>query len=738
MPFIKNVTIFARKGGGGIDTTIRPLISTSYDHNMVIKTTGRLFGWGGNGFREIGNNTSTNPIMTPVSIAGAVKTFCKITTGYGYTVSITNRGRVWAWGDNSNGQLGDNSTTQRVTPVSVLGAVKTFCEISSGPAGQHVIAIDKNGRVWAWGNNNNGRLGDNSVTSRRTPVSVAGAIKTFCKIAASNNHSVAIDKNGRVWAWGANFNGQIGDNTIVSKNTPVSILGGVKTFCQIYAGQIHVIAIDKNGRLWSWGDNTNAQLGDNSITARRTPVSVLGTAKTFCQISAGVAHSVGIDRNGKIWCWGTNNNGQLGDGTQVSKRTPVSIYGTKTFCRISAGLNHTIAVDSSGNVWSWGENISGVLGNNASLSKRTPVSILGAVKTFCEINGGTTAVSVDKNGRLWSWGDNGTNVLGINSGGNRYTPVSVLGATKTFCKVAVGQNNASGLTYNGKIWAWGFGFFGTNGDNGGTNRSTPVAVGGATNNTYCHVAMSGHGMGITTTGRVWCWGNNQYGQVGVLTSVVGTRVFTPMAIIGTIKTFCKIAAGGNHSVAIDRYGKVWCWGYNGLGNLGNNSTIDSCSPVSVVETTAKTFCKIAGGSNHTLAIDKNGRAWGWGINSNGMLGNNSTINQCTPVSVCGTVKTFCEIAAGSQYSLAIDKNGKMWGWGSNSFGQIGDNSVSQFNTPVSIYGTKTFCKVGINDASSTSYAIDKNGRTWTWGSNDKGVLAINEGIATTPIRVCTL
>ena len=737
MPFIKNLSIFAKKVVAGGDTTPRPFISTTYTHNMVLKTTGRLFGWGDNSYRQIGSNASTNPTMTPVSVAGAVKTFCKIAAGNNYTIAISNRGRLWAWGNNGNNQLGDNTTTQRNTPVSVLGAIKTFCEISLATQGTHTLAIDKNGRLWAWGANNFGKLGDNSVTQRATPVSVAGGVKTFCKIGGGNNHSNAIDKNGRAWSWGANFSGQLGDNSSTSKITPISVLGAVKTFCQIATGQQHVIVIDKNGRSWGWGQNNYGQLGDNSTTNRSTPVSVLGVVKTFCQISAGIYHSAGIDKNGKAWCWGYNDNGQLGDGTQVSKRTPISVYGTKTFCRIQTAFYHTIAVDSSGNVWSWGEGTYGLLGNNATLSKITPVSVLGAVKTFCEIQGGPYAIAADKNGRLWSWGENSQPTLAINVTGNRYTPVSVLGATKTFCKVAAGQVNGAGLTSGGRIWAWGYGFYGTVGDNSGADRRTPVSVAGAVK-TFCHIAMSLHGMGITRTGRIWCWGYNQYGQVGVLPGVAGTRIFTPMAVIGTIKTFCKIAAGQLHSIAIDQYGKVWCWGYNGVGQLGNNSTLDQCSPVSVVETTTKTFCKIAGGGNHTLAIDKNGRAWGWGTNANGMLGDNTTTNRCTPVSVAGTVKTFCEIAAGSQYSLAIDKNGKMWGWGANAFGNIGDNSVTTRITPFSIYGTKTFCKVGVNNASNTSYAIDKNGRVWTWGWNDKGALGINEGLAVTPIRVCTL
>jgi alpha-tubulin suppressor-like RCC1 family protein len=166
------------------------------------------------------------------------------------------------------------------------------------------MAIDKNGRAWGWGLNSSGRLGDNSVTSRRTPVSVLGAVKTFCLISAGGSHTMAINKNGRAWGWGLNSNGQLGDNSVTSRLTPVSVLGAVKTFCQISAGNAHTMVIDKNGRAWGWGLNSSGRLGDNSVTSRRTPVSVLGAVKTFCKISVGYSHTIAMDKNGRVWGWG--------------------------------------------------------------------------------------------------------------------------------------------------------------------------------------------------------------------------------------------------------------------------------------------------------------------------------------------------------------------------------------------------------------------------------------------------
>ena len=142
-------------------------------------------------------------------------------------------------------------------------------------------------------------------------------------IATGQNNSIAIDKNGQVWGWGYNGSGQLGDNSTTQRKTPVSILGATKTFCQIAAGQYHTIGIDKNGKVWCWGFNGSGQLGDNTTTSHRTPVAILGATKTFCYISGGRWHTAAIDKNGKAWSWGYNSYGQLGDNSTTSHNTPV-------------------------------------------------------------------------------------------------------------------------------------------------------------------------------------------------------------------------------------------------------------------------------------------------------------------------------------------------------------------------------------------------------------------------------
>jgi alpha-tubulin suppressor-like RCC1 family protein len=722
---------------------------------VALDRKGTAFGWGYNNNGNLGDNTTISR-LTPVSVSGAKKTFCEISGGGQHVLGIDKNGRLWGWGYNTLGTLGDNSFTNRCTPVSVAGAVKTFCTISGGY--RHSTAIDKNGRAWGWGYNRYGQIGNNAGgigVCVITPVSVVGAVKTFCKISAGVNSTIAIDKNGRAWGWGYNYAGQLGDNSTISRLTPVSVLGTVKTFCQISAGGNFCIAIDKNGRAWGWGINSNGQLGDNSAVSRLTPVSVAGTVKTFCKIAAGELSgnfSVGIDKNGKAWVWGSNSEGFLGNNTHdlaVSVLTPVAVYGNKTFCQISAGSAIAYAIDKNNRLWAWGRRIR--LGNNDFGYKCTPVAVVGAPKTFCAIGANANnSGGIDKNGRLWMWGRDEVRQLGDNSLlSQQHTPVSILGAVKTFCKISVGGGSNSGIDKNGQVWCWGANSSGQLGDNTTSSRATPVSIVGSTK-TFCKISV---GIGViirlsvqTTTvaidknGRAWGWGRNSAGQVGN-NSI--TNPLTPVSIVGTTKTFCEISTSGFHSVAIDKNGRAWGWGYNGQGQLGDNSITSRLTPVSVLGAT-KTFCKIANAANHTMAIDKNGRAWGWGINTYGQLGDNSITSRLTPVSVAGVIKTFCEISCGTNSSVAIDKNGRAWGWGlNNGILGVGD-MVSSYITPVSVAGVvKTFCKISIGGSVAGSpghvTAIDKNGKVWAWGTNFYGQLGNDQGgIAKTPVQVCNI
>lgn len=731
-------------------------VSAGNSYSIALTKKGRAWTWGDAGAGKLGQNNVT-AYATPVSVVGAVKTFCAVELAEQTSYAIDLSGRVWGWGYNNYGNLGDNTVVSKRTPVSVAGATKTFCFVNS--LRNHAMALTYTGRAWGWGINDFGQLGDNSITSRRTPVSVAGAAKTFCQISAGSNFSLGIDQNGKAWAWGRNTYGQLGDNTVTSQITPIAVGGALKTFCKIDAGNEQAHAIDKNGKLWCWGVNFGNALGDNTANSRRTPFAVAGAAKTFCKVIHGrgnVYAALALDKNGTVWGWGQNGFGQLGDNSFTQRCTPVSVGGAKkTFCDIGVGENHSIAVDKNGRTWCWGWNRYGQLGDNTNQICGTPMSIAGTVRTFCKINAGTYDTAsgyrshghaIDKNGILWGWGYNQAGQLGDNTTTDKYSPIGLSGATKTFCAVAVGLSFSAALDKNGRAWAWGANAAGQLGDNTIVSKRTPVSILGAVK-TFCQIAVKQQTVrAIDKYGQVWAWGQNATGQIGD-NSIVNKC--TPVAIGGALKTFCKITGGhGNvftnsnngHTAAIDLSGRAWGWGYNGYGQLGNNAITSQLTPVSVGGAT-KTFCQISGGGNYTVAIDNRGRAWGWGYNAFGQLGDNSVTSRRTPVSVAGATKTFCQIGSSGNTTIALDKNGRVWGWGYNDWYQIGiaiiPNGGGSKRTPVSVGGAlKTFCQIAAGW--STTFAIDNRGRAWGWGNSISGALGTGFLWPRTPVQVCTI
>ena len=736
--------IIAVKRPNVIPESVNTVRASSYN-SYSLSNFGKIRSQGFNATGQLGNNSITNR-DSPVSLGGAAKTFCKIGGGragvlfgvagfdQNFNIAIDQYGRLWSWGLGTNGQLGNNATQSQRTPVSVLGSVKTFCQVGSG-AGAFSNAIDKYGRVWSWGINTIGQLGNNAALGRCTPVAVSGATKTFCSITQGGSHSMTLDLRGRAWGWGSNSNGQIGDNSATNRCTPVSVLGSVKTFCEISAGSTHTLGLTNSGRAWSWGLNTNGQLGNNSVTSQRTPVSVLGAVKTFCKISCGLSFSMAIDKNGRVWGWGRGDLGELGNNLfSLSILTPVSIGGSlKTFCQISAGTNHSLAVDKNGKIWGWGYNYGGELGK---LTNITPSSIVGNNKTFCHIGSGSlTSTAIDNRGRVWSWGSNDFGTLGDNTISLKTTPISIVGTVKTFCKISTGTNHVMAIEKNGRVWSWGLNSVGQLGDNGSLSQRTPVSILGAVK-TFCQISAGNDAtLSIDKNGRAWGWG---VGTSGVLGRNSTLSVKTPVSVLGAVKTFCKINTSiGNHTLAIDNRGRVWSWGLNSSGQLGNNAVISQLTPVRITGST-KTFCVISTGNGFSLAIDKNGRAWGWGVGTGGVLGYNQVTSQRTPVSVLGAVKTFCEISAGTQHSLALDKNGKVWAWGVGSRGQLGNNSFGTVSvlTPVSVLGSnKTFCDISAGNL--YSLATDQYGKTWAWGYYVSGQLGNNLYTAT-PVSISYL
>jgi alpha-tubulin suppressor-like RCC1 family protein len=360
-----------------------------------------------------------------------------------------------AWGSNLQGRLGDNTTVSKSSPVSVVGGFTDWCQVSAGFA--HSLGIRQNGTAWAWGNNLAGRLGDNTIVSKSSPVSVVGGFADWCQASGGGAHSLGLRTNGTIWAWGNNCStpdlvnffpaGQLGDNTVTNRSSPVSVVGGFADWCQVSAGGFHSLGVRTNGTAWFWGYNNCGQLGDNTTVNKSSPVSVLGGFTDWCQVSGGGGHSLGVRTNGTAWAWGSNGPGQLGDNTTVAKSSPVSVVGGFTdWCQVSAGFHHSLGVRTNGTLWSWGCNSTGNLGDNSANNRSSPVSVVGGFTDWCQVSAGTThSLGVRTNGTAWAWGSNTAGRLGDDTIANKSSPVSVVGDFTNWCQVSGGDAHSLGI-----------------------------------------------------------------------------------------------------------------------------------------------------------------------------------------------------------------------------------------------------------------------------------------------------
>jgi alpha-tubulin suppressor-like RCC1 family protein len=357
--------------------------------------------WGRNitGIALLGDGTEIDR-SSPVRVVGGFTDWCQVSASRFHTAAIRIRGRgLWGWGSNSSGRLGVGSGGGfTATPVPVAGGFTDWCQVSAAKAqlgtfveSAHTVALRTNGTLWAWGAGYFGQLGIGfSIQSATSPRAVVGGFTDWCQVSAGGNHTAAVRTNGTLWAWGNACHGKLGDGQVVSNRTsPVSVVGGFTDWCQVSAGAYHTAALRTNGTLWAWGLNDSGQLGDNTIINKSSPVSVVGGFTNWCQVSAGDRHTAALRTIGTLWTWGSGSGGRLGDGTGIGRSSPVNVIGGFTdWCQINAGVHHTAAVRQNGTLWTWGCNGAGQLGDNTIINKSSPISVIGGFTDWCQVSAG--------------------------------------------------------------------------------------------------------------------------------------------------------------------------------------------------------------------------------------------------------------------------------------------------------------------------------------------------------------
>jgi alpha-tubulin suppressor-like RCC1 family protein len=337
--------------------------------------SGGVKSWGYNADGELGNDDYSDSSI-PVDVSGLTSGVMAISAGMYHSCAVTQGGGVKCWGYNGYGQLGDGTYDDSPIPVDVAGLSSGVASVTAGE--YHTCALTQSGGVKCWGDNNYGQLGDGTTIDKLTPVDVSGLTSGVAAVSAGGYHTCALTQAGGVKCWGYNSYGQLGDGTTTRRTTPVNVTGLTSGASAVSAGGYHTCALTQSGGVKCWGYNSYGQLGDNTTTRRTTPVDVSGLTSGVSAVSGGNYHTCALTQAGGIKCWGSNEYGQIGDGTTVDRTTPINVLGlTSEASAISGGYEHTCAVTQDGGIKCWGNSYYGELGDSEIGYRTTPVDVLG-------------------------------------------------------------------------------------------------------------------------------------------------------------------------------------------------------------------------------------------------------------------------------------------------------------------------------------------------------------------------
>ena len=594
-------------------------------HTSAIKTDGTLWSWGLNNKGQLGDGTdgTANNKNIPVQEDSNSTNWTSVSAGGTHTVALKSNGELWAWGNNSYGRLGDgaNSGISNV-PIQEHFNATDWKSISVGYS--HTVAIKNNGKLYAWGRNNNGQLGDGTTADRQVPTQES-TDSNWSQVSAKGpsnfGQTLAIQTDGTLWAWGKNDSGQLGDGTAEDRTVPTQEVSNSTDWSSVSTGEKYTVALKSNGRVWAWGINEYGQLGDGTTDNKIIPTQETTAGTQWLRVSAGFQHTVALKTDGTLWSWGRNIFGVLGIGISGDKKVPTQESTGSIWVDIKASNNYTVALKTDGTLWSWGNNLYGQLGDGTVAHKNTAVQENSHSTHWVSIDsGGSHTVALKDDGSLWAWGKNYSGQLGDGTTTSKRIPTREESNATNWSSIAAGANHTVAIKTDGTLWAWGQNGSGQLGN--GSNTSTTSATREESNATNWASASGGnlHTVALKTDGTLWAWGENGHGQLGDNTT---TDKNIPIQEYSNSTDWEIVDASYYHTVARKVDSSLWSWGSNGSGLIGDGSGT-GIKPVPSQEYHQYTdWGSFSAGVVHTSAIRDDGTLWSWGNADYGKLGTDS-------------------------------------------------------------------------------------------------------------------
>jgi alpha-tubulin suppressor-like RCC1 family protein/formylglycine-generating enzyme required for sulfatase activity len=740
-------------------------LAAGYGHNLLLADDGSVFSFGSNVYGQLGLGTQTTAaVATPIDMTDlGGRQVTQVAAGTNHSLLLTDDGTVFAFGQNTFGQLGLGTTASLApvkvpTPIDVtnLGG-RTITQISAGSS--HSLLLADDGSVFAMGSNSSRSLGLGIVApsgvKTPTPIStieIGG--RKITQVAGGSGYSLLLADDGTVFSFGDNYEGRTGLGltyaiTTVASPIDVTNLGGRKII-QMAAGATHSLLLADDGTVFAMGENTSSgYLGVGSQDqyvpiATQIDTTSLGDRKVV-QIAAGNRDSFLLADNGTMFALGINLQGQLGIGTADagSYPSPIPINGMNlaglAVTHLATNYSHSLLI-AVPQIPEPTTLILAVVGLSLCIARRrrrgdhyqqsaarvnlprystedldggafiyTNVFVSLMALACCASIVSIAARSACADSAV-AWGNNAAGQLGDGTDTWRYSPINVNGLTNDVTAIDAGVQHTLAIV-DGGLYAWGQGTYGKLGDGGSSSRLSPFAVTSLPSGITAVSGGGNHSMAIVN-GGVYAWGSNGYGQIGH-----EIDPYNPLPVEGMDSGVTAISAGAVHSLAL-KDGGVYAWGYNVSGQLGLGYTTDPAqggiaTPTPVLGLTSG-VSTIAAGWSHSLAI-KDGIVYAWGYNFSGQLGDGTSGNsRNTPVPVMGLPGEVTAIAAGATHSLAV-AGSHVYAWGDNSQFEVDTFPRTIRTIPVEIDPAHVDNIVAVAAGHNVSYALSNDGSLWVWG-----------------------
>lgn len=681
-------------------------ISETNSTNCVIKSNGALYCWGRNNSGQVGNSTTGYSTPNPTLIDSGV-TYAKVTSGGNHTCGITTTGVLKCWGINSNGQIGDASTTQRSTP-KIIDPGTTYLTISAGVL--HTCGITTSDILKCWGSNTLGKLGDGTTTQSTSP-KIIDPGTTYLAVSAGADYTCGITKTHLLKCWGKNAEGQLGDGTTTSPVLSPTIIDSETLYSQVQTASTHTCGITTSNALKCWGTNASVgKLGDGTTDPRPSP-TLIDSGTTYLKITVGTNNTCGLTMSGAAKCWGSNSSGQLGTGDFTQQLLPTPIEIGEIFTDISTGGDTTCALHSSGALKCWGSNSSGQQGNGQAGAIGTGVlpTPVDTPTTYVEIATGDQTCGLTSTGQIKCWGSGGLGGLGDGSLRRRTLPTLIHDSSRTYKKITSKlPTHRCAINSLNELYCWGLNADGKIGDDTTINRVSPKHIDYGTY--YAQISVgSTISCGITLDGILKCWGRSNYGELG--DGVTPPSISKTPIIVDPGVTYKYIDSGSTHVCGITSADKLKCWGSNSHGKLGDNSTTNRNTPTPIDATTD--YAVVSIGGRHSCAITTTGILKCWGYNYYNNLGDGTSTNSSIPIIIDPGV-SYSSIAVNADHSCGITTTGVLKCWGLNWFGELGYGLLPDHKKiPTVIDDGVSYSKVSV--ANYYTCGITQAGLLKCWG-----------------------